>query len=68
MNQRYESIDGWAKFIRENNNWKDIHTEFINSQFQKHEEILKKLSPEKIIEIYKIKNKKGYKKLLNLSK
>ena len=68
MNQRMESVERWAKKVKEGN-WKEEHTEFINSQFQKAENIIKKLSKtkdgcEKIIKLYNIKNIKGYPKLL----
>lgn len=70
MNQRREAIDRWAKYVRESNGgWKKIHTEFINAQFQKAYEVMEKLSEtkegrEKIVEIYGIKNRGGYRKLL----
>ena len=68
MNQRLESVERWAKRVKEGN-WKEEHTEFINSQFKKAEEVIKKLSEtregcEKIIKLYNIKNIKGYPKLL----
>lgn len=70
MKQRTESIEKWAKYIKESNGeWKKIHTEFINSQFQKAEEFIKRLSKkkggiDKIKKLYKIKNIKGYQDLL----
>ena len=60
------SIEKWARFMLKNRGkWKKIHTEFINSQFQKHDKFLKKLiatpgGKEKIIKLYGIKNLKGY--------
>lgn len=68
MNQRLESVERWARKVREGN-WKEEHTEFINSQFEKAEEVIKKLSEtkegrEKIIKLYNIKNLKGYPELL----
>ena len=70
MNQRMESVENWEKKVKENKiDWKAIHTEFINSQFQKSEEFIKRLSKEKngvdkIIKLYNIKNIKGYSSLL----
>ena len=65
-----EHIERWAEYVRTHKDWKKIHTEFINAQFQKHREILEKLrqTPEgrkKIIKLYDIKNLDGYSKLLN---
>ena len=60
----------WANFVKENpNEWRKIHTEFINSLFRMNENFLKRLSKEpngkeKIIKLYNIKNVSGYKKLL----
>ena len=70
MNQRIKSVEKWAKYVKESNGkWKNIHTEFIDSQFQKAHEFIKRLSKEKdgrkkIIKIYNIKNTKGYPTLL----
>lgn len=63
-----DSVDNWAKKVKEGN-WKKIHTEFVNSQFEKAEAFMKRLSKEKngsekIVRIYNIKNRKGYSKLL----
>lgn len=68
MNQRIEAMERWARKVKEGN-WKEIHTEFINSQFEKSERFINKLSQtkngcEKIIKLYNIKNIKGYPKLL----
>ena len=57
----------WRK-VKEGN-WKEEHTEFINSQFEKAEEVITRLSEtkkgcEKIVKLYNIKNIKGYPKLL----
>ena len=62
-------IDRWIKYTKENPNWMDIHDSFINSQFENAYEIIKDLSKPKegqlkIVEIYNIKNLKGYPKLL----
>lgn len=70
MNQRLESLERWAKYVKDNDGkWKEIHTEFIDSQFKKAESFIKRLAkekngPEKIIKLYNIKNKKGYPSLL----
>lgn len=40
-----EQIERWAHFVKKNpTKWKAIHTEFINSLFQKHEQFIDKLS------------------------
>lgn len=64
-----DHIESWAHFVKTNPNWKKIHTEFINAQFEKANSFIKRLlkqpnGKEKIIKLYKIKNKKGYSKLL----
>ena len=68
-----EFVEKWANFVKENSNWKKIHTKFINSQFQIHKSFIKRLikeknGKEKIIKIYKIKNINGYKDILEDSK
>lgn len=71
MNQKLSSVDGWARYVKmSNGKWKDIHTQFIDAQFQKSQKFLEKLSKErngkqKIIKLYNIKNKKGYPFLFN---
>ena len=65
-----DSVDSWARKVRKNKvGWKAAHTEFIDSQFQKAEEFIKRLSKEKggaakILEAYRIKNVGGYPALL----
>jgi len=40
-------IDTWATFVREHPlEWKKIHTEFINAQYQKATEFMKRLEQE----------------------
>jgi len=62
----YDQIKRWASFVKNHpDKWKKIHTEFINSQFEKAEKIYHKLTKtkkgkEKIIKIFNIKNIKGY--------
>ena len=73
MNQRTEAVEKWANFVKDNPDWKHIHTEFINSQFMKTEEFIKRLLKQKngvkkVIDLYKIKNVKGYDGLLNSKK
>ena len=63
--QRMASVENWARYVKSNKNWKNAHTKFINAQFKKHEMILSKLSREKIIKLYGIKNLNGYSELLN---
>ena len=65
-----EEIDRWIGYMKENpDKWKKVHTEFINAQFEKSNEFIKRLlrqpgGREKVIDAYGIKNIKGYKKLL----
>ena len=65
-----EEIDRWIKYMKEHpNEWKKIHTKFINAQFSKADAFIRRLLKEpngrkKIIEAYDIKNLKGYKILL----
>jgi hypothetical protein len=60
-----EQIERWARFVRENpTKWKKIHTEFIDSIFDKHEQFMKryiaKYGAKKYAELRGIKNKAGY--------
>lgn len=71
MSQRVEAVERWANFVKNHSSeWKKIHTEFINSQFKKSEDFIKRLlkqkgGTEKVIRLYEIKNTKGYNRLLN---
>lgn len=67
MNQRIEAVKRWANYIKNNpDRWKNIHTEFIDSQFIKQREFMERLIKNKpdgkkrLIKAYKIKNIKGY--------
>jgi len=62
---RLEQIDRWAEYVKCNKDWKKLHTEFINAQFQKSEDFYKRLAKtkegkKKIIELFNIKNKKWH--------
>ncbi len=65
-NTREEQIERWANFVKNNpTKWKKIHTEFINSIFDKHGQFRERIlklpdGQEKLIKLYKIKNKSGY--------
>jgi len=60
-----EEIDRWIKFMRQNScTWKRIHTEFIKSEKFIQRLLKEPAGREKIIAAYKIKNLKGYEKLL----
>lgn len=65
-----EFVERWAQYVRDNpTKWQKIHTRFINSQIQMNRQFLERLKNtpggrQKIIELYKIKNLKGYTKLL----
>ena len=42
---RDDEIIRWARFVKSHpNEWKAIRSKFINAQFTKHEEFLKRLS------------------------
>lgn len=64
-----EHVVRWANYVRTNPDWRKIHTQFINSQYDLAIKFIKRLAKqpggkEKIIKLYNIKNLKGYKKLL----
>ncbi len=64
-----EFIEEWANYVKNNSDWKKIHTEFLDSQYNQSYRFIKKLrkeetGKEKIIRIYNIRNIKGYKKIL----
>jgi len=49
--------------MKETSNWKEVHTAFINAQFEKAYEFINKTlkeEMEKIAKIYNVKNRKGY--------
>ena len=63
-------IERWAEYVRNNPKWKKYQTMFINAQYEKFERFINNLAKtkqgqKKIVEIYGIKNIKGYPKLLN---
>ncbi len=64
-------IQRWVTFMEKHpQQWKKIHTEFVNSQFENHASFLKRLlkeptGKETIVALYGIQNVKGYKKLLS---
>jgi len=69
MKQPDDQIARWAEYVRTNPDWRKFHNDFINAQFQMHEQFLQRLlktpgGREKIIELYGIKNLKGYEGLL----
>lgn len=37
-------IHRWAAHVRTNSSWKEEHTQFINAQYQKHQELITRLS------------------------
>lgn len=65
-----EEIDRWIQYMKKHpKTWKKVHTKFINAQFEKSQEFIKRLlrqpgGREKIIKAYNIKNVKGYEGLL----
>lgn len=64
--EHMEQIERWAQFVKNNpTKWKKIHTRFINSIFDKHEQFKKRIlktpnGKKKLAKLYNIKNKKGY--------
>ena len=69
MNQRLKAIEDWVEYIKTHEDWKKHHTKFINSQFELANKAIIKISKmpngsEKLMELYNIKNKKGYPKLI----
>lgn len=65
-----DEIDRWISYMRKHpDTWKTKHTAFINAQFFKHRQFLTCLAAtpqgkQKIINVYNIRNVKGYGKLL----
>ncbi|MBT5021655.1 hypothetical protein HOK51_04980 [Candidatus Woesearchaeota archaeon] len=60
-------LERWANIVKNSprEKWEPMLNEFINSQYQMHEDFIRKLlktknGKKKIINIYKIKNLKGY--------
>jgi len=48
QSQRMEAVEKWALFVKNNpDNWKKIHTEFINAQFEKAYKAIDKILKEK---------------------
>ncbi len=64
--EHQEQIERWAIFVKNNpTKWKKIHTEFIDSIFDKHEQFRERMlklpgGKEKLIKLHKIKNKSNY--------
>ncbi|MBI2148277.1 hypothetical protein HYU23_01220 [Candidatus Woesearchaeota archaeon] len=64
------NIERWAEFVKNDTRWKRYHTKFLNEKYSKAYKFIKELSKtkegqQKIVEMYNIKNIKGYPKLLN---
>ena len=67
---RKDNIERWAEFVIKNPKWKKYHTKFLNVRYYKVYKFIKELAKtkagqKKIVEIYGIKNLRGYPKLLN---
>lgn len=66
-----QQVERWARFVKENPmKWKEQHTQLINAIYEKASAAIEKIAKEKngrekIMQLYGIKNKKGYPKLLN---
>ena len=66
---REEQIERWAEYVKTRPEWKVYHTQFINAQYEKVYAFIDRLSKtkdgqKKIVELYGIKNVKGYPVLL----
>ena len=61
-----EQVERWANFVKANpEKWREEHNEFINALFENHYQFVERLlktpkGKEKMIQLYGIKNKKGY--------
>ena len=73
--ERMNFVEYWAEYVRENADelWSKEQNIVINSQFKSSRDFVKRLLKEKngierIMEIYNIKNKKGYENLLKIKK
>lgn len=61
--KEFDFIEAWVKYITTNTNWRREHTRFINAQLINANNKIKKLSKDKLAEIFKINNKELLKKL-----
>ena len=43
MQIKEDQIERWANYVRNNPDWKSIHTKFINAQFIKHKAFIERL-------------------------
>lgn len=65
-----EQVERWARYVKEHpTEWKNTHTEFIDSVYTLALDAMERLSrepggKEKIIQLRRIKNVKGYPQLL----
>ena len=70
--QHMQQVERWATFVKNRpKKWKKLHTDFINSQFHKHQSFIKRLLQQpdgfdKIIELYEIKNILDYRRILRV--
>lgn len=58
MKQEFDFTKKWVEYIKTNPDWRGEHNKFLNAQLVHANKQLKKLSKEKLAEIFKIKNKK----------
>ena len=65
-----EQVERWARYVKEHpQKWKKEHTAFINAVYEKAWDAVERISQqpggkEKIIQLRRIQNRKGYPKLL----
>ena len=62
--QRLERIDQWEEFMKTHPDWKKIHSQFINAQFDMAERFWNRMlaepeGKERLRELYNIKNKRA---------
>ena len=59
MNEKFDFVEFWAKEFKKNpKKYRPILNKFIDSQIFLAQKQLRKLEPDKLIEIFNIKNKK----------
>ena len=56
-------IERWVEYIRSNRDWRRMHNRFINSQLLNANAKLKQLSKDKLVELFKIGNKRLLRRL-----
>ncbi len=60
-----ESVERWAEYVRNNQDWRKHHNDFINAQYEMAYRAIEKIAKtlngrEKIKKLYGIQNELGY--------